>query len=303
MLTILPGSILLLHAQPPKPKATQTVKPVTKNKPKPAAVKNGKDSLPGLQAKDTVITAKAQPWELFTSSAGTAQEDDWLINKPVHRSSADYLFYLLAGLILILGFIRYMFPKYFSDLFGLFFQVTFKQKAIRERLLENALPSMLLNALFFISGGFFLYAISGYYQWYVKDNFWYSIGFWIAVLLGIYGLKWLILRITGWLFQVQEMSKTYSFIVFLVNKVLGVLLLPIVVLMTLGPTSMHPALVTVVLFLLAALFIYRYIISYPAIRATVKVNQFHFFLYLCAFEIVPLLIIYKGLAMKLSNAT
>jgi Domain of unknown function (DUF4271) len=123
------------------------------------------------------------------------------------------------------------------------------------------------------------------------------------VLIIVYGLKWLLLRIIGWLFQMQEASNTYTFIVFLVNKVLGVMLLPVVVLLSLAPVSLHPALVTVVLFLLAALFIYRYIISYPGIKASVRVNQFHFFLYLCAFEIVPLLIIYKGLAMRLSSAT
>jgi ABC-type multidrug transport system fused ATPase/permease subunit len=296
-------SLNLLFAQPAKPVTKQTVKP------KPLA-KPTKDSLPkqpvnatGIPQKDSVIAFQADSWQLYTNTAGEAKQDVWLINKPVKRSSTDYIFYLLALLFLILGSIRFLFPKYFNDLFGLFFRVTFKQKAIRERLLESTLPSMLLNGLFFISGGFFLYVISGYYHWQIKGNFWYGLGFWTVILTLVYGLKWLLLRIIGWLFQMQEASNTYTFIVFLVNKVLGVMLLPVVVLMSLAPVSLHPALVTIVLFLLSALFIYRYIISYPGIKASVRVNQFHFFLYLCAFEIVPLLIIYKGLAMRLSSAT
>jgi hypothetical protein len=43
------------------------------------------------------------------------------------------------------------------------------------------------------------------------------------------------------------------------------------------------------------LFIYRFIISYTPIRNEIKLNRFHFFIYLCAFEIAPLLLIYKVL--------
>ena len=41
--------------------------------------------------------------------------------------------------------------------------------------------------------------------------------------------------------------------------------------------------------------LYRFILGYTAIRNQVKFNLFHFFLYLCAFEIAPLLLIYKAL--------
>jgi len=286
-----------LYAQPPKPK------PAITNPTADSLAKKAAQSVAILQ-KDTVsLFPNANVWLLYTNAAGNTVQDQWVISNPVQHTSTDYIFYLLAGLILLLGFVRFMFPKYFSDLFGLFFRVTFKQKAIRERLLESTLPSMLLNALFFVSGGFFLNNISGYYQWQISDSFWYGLTFWTVLLIVIYGLKWLLLKIMGWVFQMQEASSTYTFIVFLVNKVLGVMLLPVVVLMSLGPASLQPVLVTAVLFLLAALFVYRYIISYPSIKAGVRVNQFHFFLYLCAFEIVPLLTIYKGLAMRLSGAT
>ena len=293
----------LLYAQPTESAAKQTIKPNRPAKPTKDSVFKKKATIPAISEKDSMTIQQADAWQLFTNNAGNAQQDLWLIIKTVKRSSTDYVFYLLALLFLILGSIRFLFPKYFNDLFGLFFRVTFKQKAIRERLLESTLPSMLLNGLFFISGGFFLHVISGFYKWQLEGNFWYGLSFWTAVLIIVYGLKRLLLRIIGWLFQMQEASNTYTFIVFLVNKVLGVMLLPVVVLMSFSPGSLHPALITVVLFLLAALFIYRYIISYPGIKASVRVNQFHFFLYLCAFEIVPLLIIYKGLAMRLSSAT
>ncbi len=47
--------------------------------------------------------------------------------------------------------------------------------------------------------------------------------------------------------------------------------------------------------MLALTLAYRFIISYKPIRNEIKVSRFHFFVYLCAFEIAPLLLIYKVL--------
>ena len=55
--------------------------------------------------------------------------------------------------------------------------------------------------------------------------------------------------------------------------------------------------------LIAGLFMYRFILTYAAIHNQVKVNPFHFFLYLCAFEIAPLLLIYKGLLLFFHQTT
>jgi hypothetical protein len=49
--------------------------------------------------------------------------------------------------------------------------------------------------------------------------------------------------------------------------------------------------------MVGGLLLYRFILSFAAIRGGFRVNPFHFFLYLCAFEIAPLLLIYKGLLL------
>ena len=314
-----------IYAQPGKPKTranaiqpkTNPAKTITKKTntvaPKPKSIILKKDSLVKpvplsndtsnialLHAKDTV---NVSAWPVYTVLTAPIKEDKWFINKPLTKTNTDYLFYLLAAIILLLGTIRYLFPKYFGDLFGLFFKVTFRQKAVRERLLENSIPSMLMNGLFICSGGLFLLFISQYYHWSLQQSFWYNLSFWILLLAIVYGFKLILLRAMGWLFQMPETSNTYSFIVFMVNKVTGVLLIPFVVLMAFGPVSLRPVLVPTALFLLVGMFFYRYLISYPSIRSSLRLNQFHFFLYLCAFEIVPLLLIYKGLAVHFSKAT
>jgi hypothetical protein len=62
------------------------------------------------------------------------------------------------------------------------------------------------------------------------------------------------------------------------------------------PSSpLYPLAVVISLVLIVLLFLYRFFISYRPIRNEIKVGKFHFFLYLCAFEIAPLLLIYKVL--------
>lgn len=240
---------------------------------------------------------------LYTTASGPASGNQWFITQPVQQvnNGKDIFFYLIALLLLALGFVRVTFPKYFSDLFGLFFRVTFRQQSIRDQLLQNALPSLLLNILFFFSGGLFLTLLSQYYGWVAAQGFWYSFLFWSALLVIVYGFKLLVMRSLSWLFHMREAGKTYSFIVFLVNKVMGVLLLPFIIFMALGPASWRPVMVTLSITVLAGLFVYRYLISYPSIRNTVRVNRFHFIVYLWTLEIVPLLLIYKGLALQLSK--
>jgi len=320
---ILNGTLILAQPNKAKPKTSQKVKAAAKPVKKPVAILPKKTTTPIKSRKDSlnnpilrgVANAQALPvsqldtieaktnFSIYTTNAGSAKSDNWFINKPVTRTNTDYLFYLMAAMVLLLGTIRYLFPKYFGDLFGLFFKVTFRQKAVRERLLENSIPSMMLNGLFVCSGGLFLLFISQYYQWALQKNFWYNLGFWVLLLTAVYGFKLILLRSMGWLFQMHETSNTYSFIVFMVSKVTGVLLIPFIVLLAFGPSILQPVLVTAALVLLVGMFAYRYLISYPSVRSSLRLNQFHFFLYLCAFEIVPLLLIYKGLAVHFSKAT
>jgi len=97
----------------------------------------------------------------------------------------------------------------------------------------------------------------------------------------------------------QEAANSYIFIVFIINKILGRLLLPFLILLAF--TQGHLYSVTLILSWcgIGCLLFYRFILTYAAIRNQVKVNPFHFFLYLCAFEIAPLLLVYKGLLLFL----
>ncbi len=209
----------------------------------------------------------------------------------------EMLFYLIVLLLLVFAFLRRSFPKYFYDLFRLFFRTTLKQRQISEQLMETPLPSLLLNGFFVVSGGLYISFLLQHYKLDPFENFWLMFFYSMLGLSGIYFVKFIGLKITGWVFNSQETANTYIFIVFIINKMIGILLLPLLILLAFGTGKVYSISLTVSWCLVAGLLLYRVILTLQAVRNQVKVNPFHFFLYICAFEIAPLLLIYKGLLL------
>ena len=199
----------------------------------------------------------------------------------------ESLFYALIGLLLTFSFMRQAFPKYFNDLFRLLFRTTIKQKQISEQLMQTPLPSLLLNVFFVFTAGMYIDLLLQHYGHTPVDNFWLlslycSLGLTIMYVVKFFGLK-----VAGWLFNIKAAADAYIFVVFIINKVIGIFLLPFwCYLSFLGGNAY-----TVVMVLswcgIAILLIYRLLLTYASIRNQVKFNPFHFFLYLCAFEIAP----------------
>ena len=107
--------------------------------------------------------------------------------------------------------------------------------------------------------------------------------------------KFILLKMIGWMFNIRTATDTYIFIVFLVNKMMGIYLLPALLFMAFAKGIFLTILITLTYCFIVVLFIYRFIIAYRPVRNEIKLSRFHFFIYLCAFEIAPLLLIYKVL--------
>ncbi len=207
----------------------------------------------------------------------------------------EIFFYVLLGLFFYFAVVKTLFWKYVNNLVSIFLRITLRQQQLREQLLQAPLPSLMLNIFFLLTGGLYASMLLSYYKWEVHSNFWIQTVYCIGILALIYTGKFLILKFTGWVFNLSKATDTYIFIVFLVNKMLGLLLLPFLVLIAFYSGQPQQVFVTLSLILVVSLFAYRFFFSFGPIRAEIKVNPFHFFLYHCAFEIAPLLLIYKVL--------
>lgn len=208
------------------------------------------------------------------------------------KESKDALFYALLFLVFLLGFIKTAFPKYFQNLFKLFFQTSLRQKQTKEQLAQDSFASLLINLLFLLSTGMFITLVIQYNQW-ASMSFWLLYAYVTAVLGIIYTGKYLFISFAGWVFNNSSSASSYLFLVAVVNRIMGVVLLPLTVLLAFADPTIGSIVATISFGVVTLLFIYRYLVSFGLLRTDLQLNPFHFFLYLCAVEILPMALIYK----------
>ena len=230
-------------------------------------------------------------------------ENESLIISKKEFNGKEGLFYLLIGLLLLFALFYRLFSKYFNDLYRLFFRTTLNQSQIREQMIQTPLPSLLINIFFVLTGGLYLGLIFRHFNLDPVGNFWFLFLYCSLSLSVIYLVKYLGLKSFGWLFSAREAADTYIFIVFMINKMAGIFLLPFLVLLAFTSGSIYNNSLIISFCGLGALLIYRCLLSFSAIHKQISVRLFHFLVYLFAFEIVPLLVIYKVLLVILNRTT
>jgi hypothetical protein len=217
-------------------------------------------------------------------------------------SSFDGMFYLLILLLFYFALVKLFFSKYLANLLILFFKASIRQQQLREQVLQSPFPSLLLNTLFIFSSGLYAAFLLRYYHYGNPEKFWVYFFYCAALLSVLYLIKFMVLRITGWIFNINRAVETYLFVVFMTNKIIGIFLLPFLVLIAFSGPVLTEIGITLSIMMICLFYIYRYVAAYSTLHKEIKISGLYFFLYLCAFEIAPLLLIYKVLITYLDKA-
>jgi len=217
-------------------------------------------------------------------------------------SSFEGMFYLLVAMLFYFAIFKLFFGRYLANLMTLFFRASIRQQQLREQVLQSPFPSLLLNVLFIFSAGLYAAFLLRYYHYGNPGGFWLQFIYCAGLLALLYLLKYMILRITGWIFNINRAVETYLFVVFMTNKIIGIFLLPFLVLIAFSGSFLTEIGITLSVIMICLFYVYRFIASYSTLHKEIKISGLHFFLYLCAFEIAPLLLIYKVLVSYLEKA-
>jgi len=214
--------------------------------------------------------------------------------KKLHAPGKEIYFYIVICIFLLFAILKASFDKYFSDLINLFFRRSLKQRQLRQQVIQNSLPSLLFNIFFVITGGF--YAALGIQRTtpHLTLPFWQLAIYAIAAIGIIYSGKFLVLKFIGWVFKITRLTDNYIFLIFLVNKIIAILLLPLIIVIALTEKEISAIAWTLSWLLILALFLYRYISAMQLVKKDKSISFFHFLLYVGAFEILPIIILYKA---------
>ncbi len=291
----------------------------------PAADTQPKVVIPTIQVKRPVLFTDSS-WTFASGDMQTGPRLQWLIleHHPIYHfvfnpvtgarkpeslgkgiervaTDKDLLFYSLVLLLILFALLRRGFPKYFNDLFRLFFRTTLKERQISEQLMQTPVPSILLNGFFAVSTGFYCTFLLVHFKLNPTGEFWTLFLYCTGGLAAAYFVKFIGLKISGWIFSLKAAANAYIFIVFIINKMIGILLLPFLFILAFSTAGVYTAGLTLSWCLIGGLIIYRLFLTYMVVRNQVKVSPFHFFLYFLAFEIAPLLLVYKALLVYFSE--
>lgn len=242
---------------------------------------------PVFKMKNKVLNSDAEPVSLFV--------------KFRKDKGKDSTFYLIAGIVLLLALFKFFNNRYFTNMFRVFFNTSLRQSQLTDQLLQAKLPSMFFNLFFFISGGVYVYMLLLHYRLINEDNKWIMIFSSMAILGLIYFIKYCTLKFTGWISGLEEVTDTYVFIIFLINKIIGIFLVPFTVILAFSDNTIVRIAALISLMSIGIFLLLRFFRSYGLLQNQLKISRFHFMLYLTGIELLPLLLIYKGLMVYLSK--
>ena len=218
-----------------------------------------------------------------------------------HWDSLTADFYLLLLLCLMLGIIRFIDQRYFVNLWMAFWNPTLSNRQLKDQLQGAGLPNLLMNIFFTISEGAYIYYVVKFYT--PNHSGVIPSSLLIIMLIAgtaiIYSSKYAAVRFSGWAFRLEGVTEHYLFNVFLINKILSVILIPFIIILAFADKDVAQQMIIVSFIISGILLLNRYVRSWQVFGSFFQYSKFHFFMYLCASELLPLAVLMKLLVKGL----
>lgn len=209
--------------------------------------------------------------------------------------SPIWFFPIVLLVLAVFASLRIFYNKYFSQMMVAFINNNLTNQIVRDENILVQRASVYLSIVFNLIAALFLYLISIYYGWELGGiGMGFSRFLFFAIIVSAaYTLKFLILKICGWLFNLDREMATYIFNTFLINNILGITLLPFVCLIAYNQLLSTSWLILISLILAGLAFSYRLFRGVLVGLSMPSFSLLYLFLYLCTLEIAPMLILLR----------
>ncbi|MET4080658.1 hypothetical protein ABIB40_000602 [Pedobacter sp. UYP30] len=218
------------------------------------------------------------------------------LGKPVPKGNPLFLG-LIFVMLIIFGVLKFSFPNQFAAIVNSFFSKRALVNINKEESLLNSWPFLLLFLLFGLIFGMYLFLVAQHYQLPQARNgfkFLFGVSGFIVLLLA---LKLLFLRFLGFLFNLQKPVSEYISILYLSYFNVSILFAPLVVAYALSPLAYANLFIAVGCLLLVIVFVFQVLRVATTILSVNRFSKVHLFLYFCALEICPILILIKAIGL------
>jgi len=263
----------------------------------------GKNVSKKVITKDTLSTEvkqkKLQKSSVETSTKiflqGTTSLPDPIVRKSTSplKKYNDWLSIFLIFSVVIIGILRISSMKFLRELFNSAFYSQAATKMYSSVNIRNSKPSFVLSFLFFVNTGLFIFEALVFYRATIfgQEGFSLLLIVW-SVIVGYDVIKGFLYRMTGFVFDTSFLTGEYLFNAAMLSKVYAIVLLPIISVIPYVNIWMIPNLIKIGVGIFIALYIWQLFRGLKIFFQN-TFSGFYMFLYFCALEILPLVILYK----------
>ena len=215
--------------------------------------------------------------------------------QPLTNEIGDWFTISLIVLVALFTWFRFFYYRIFRQLYTAFYNLTTTNQIVRDESVLLQRASLILSIISYMLMGLFLYQISILLDWdmgVLQGGLMRFVFLSLSVAIA-YSVKMILLRFLSTVFDLEKPVALYIFNVFLMIMMIGLLLLPINILLAYGPLQYRSWILLITVGIIALLFVYRLVRAIGIWIGIPGFSLFYLFLYLCTFEIAPLLIIWK----------
>jgi len=212
---------------------------------------------------------------------------------PIETTDNNWIFFVLIVITGLFIYSRIGFGESFNKIMNSVLSNSIAKQIIRDQHILIKQTVYLLNFIFVSSFALLIYHTSNLYNWNISYNGFARYLLIVGCITLVYFGRYLLLRIFAWVFNLGSLIEEYIYYVSLSNNLYGLILLPVVAILSFVDLALYLPIFYVALLLTVLMYLHRYYNGFSVSRLHIKFHRFYFFLYLCAFEIIPWLIFYK----------
>ncbi len=211
----------------------------------------------------------------------------------IRKQPSIWIFYILLLIVIYFTFIRNIFYKSLPVIFQAYWndrsinQFTRDDNFFKSR---NSIFYFVLFSMVYATIAYFIFEYFGYSMPRKGLELYYLI---ITVLAIFYTAKYSLMKLIGYIFSVQRLISGYLAIISVSNLVFSVLSIPFLIFFNYVDSDYKIYVLSIILIAFIFNTVYKYLRTGAFLKNNFQFPIFYLFLYLCAFEIMPLLIIYK----------
>lgn len=218
---------------------------------------------------------------------------------PSHfNAELGWMLPVLIGLVAVTGWLRIASGKFFREMFQAVFYHTAAENLYKITHFRKSFWSAGLNFLFVLNLALFVFEVMVHFQ--ARPGGLHGAVIWGIIAGSLLLLFWIkngIYRLLGWVFNTREETGEFLFQVNLLNKAFGIMLLPFLVVIP----YVHPQFELILIGAGFVLFATMYLVQLgqgAKIILRQPLSLFYMILYLCALEILPIVVLLKVVTLQ-----